>query len=339
VKRLVLLVLSLAAVFLFASLPGAGVQAAGTQQPRPLLECGDVNGDGAVSGGDIGIVVSKFGRTTGQPGFHFMYETGQVDGAISGGDIGGIVADFGLVCSTAKPDTQIARATLWMINQLPTGGPMPPAWATACAASNPAPPLTENMAALGAVDYYKASFDVPGQGIHYIKGANWEDNTFDPCRPEGLVYINAGGPLVALLYVINGDAVGWGGHGPPGPVNQTNLDPFCSPAPCSWTSPATATYGDGWHIHFNLCTERIGMASASALPGIPEGTCNAADDSDCTNPAVPDCNRWDDMTGWMGHLWTNMANPNINPHDVNGNGRFADCVPDGSGWKAFSCPQ
>jgi hypothetical protein len=336
VKRLLVLVLSLAGVLLFASLPGHGADAAGTQTQRPLLECADVDGNGPVSVGDVGVIVAKFGKTTGQPGFHFMYEVGAVDGAIAVGDIGGVVSDFGLNCAVARPDTQIARATMWSIGVAP---PDVMSQSDCDTPANPSPPLTENMAALGAVGYYRASFDVPGQGVHYIKGSNWEDNTFDPCRPEGLVYINAGGALAALLYVNNGDAIGWGGFGPPGPVNQVNVDTFCSPQPCSWTSAAGATYSDGFHIHFNLCTRHIGMVDASAIPSIPEGTCNAGDDSDCTNPAVTDCNRWDDMTGWMGHMWAGIPNPNINPHDVSGNGRFADCLPDGAGWKAFNCPQ
>jgi hypothetical protein len=344
VKRLLVLVLSLAGILLFTSLPGAGVEAADTAAAaRPILECADVNGDGPTAAGDIGTVVSKFGRLAGQPGYHLMYEVGpSVDNVIAAADIAGVVADFGLNCATNKPDTQIARATLWSANLLP-GGMNPPAWATACAAGNPAPPLTENMAVLDAAGWYRASTDVPGQGYHYIKGINWEDNTFDPCRPEGLVYLNAGGPLAALLYVPNGDTVGWGAFAPPYggpvPVNQQNIDTFCSPQPCSWTSPPGATYGDGWHIHFNLCTTHIGMANAAAIPGIPDSSSPDEDQSSCTNPNVPVCNVWDDQTGWMGHVWVGIPNPNRNPHDVNNNGRFADCLPDGSIWKAFSCPQ
>jgi hypothetical protein len=336
VKRLVVFVLSLAGILLFTSLPGGSVEAAGTGPQRPILECADVNGDGPVTGGDIGIIVSKFGRSTGQPGYHLLYDVSPVvDGAISGGDIASVVGDFGVNCATNKPDTQIARATFWSINTFPAGQ----AWVAGCTASNPSPPLTENMAALDAAGWYRASTDVPGQGYHYIKTSNWEDDTFDPCRPEGLVYLNAGGPLAALLYVTSGDAVGWGGYGPPGPVNQINIDTFCSPSPCSWTSAAGAQYSDGFHIHFDLCTTHIGMANAAAIPGIPDSSCPDEDDSACTNPSVPDCNQWDDMTGWMGHLWVGIPNPNINSHDVNGNGRFADCLPDGSGWKAFNCPQ
>jgi hypothetical protein len=275
--------------------------------PVPILDCADVDGNGSVTAGDIAQVAGKFGTSEGSAEYHPLYDVGSPVGAVTAGDLGAAVVDFGDnngngSCPLA--DTQIAQATLWVLNDHPGL-------------------LTQNDAVLGSLGYYQGSFYVPGQGVHYVNLDNW-DGVFEPAAPEGLVYVH--GKLAAQLYVVDGDIVGWG----PNPdADHTFIDSFCMPPPgvtaCSWAG-AVAT----WHIHFDLCTTHIGLPSASALPGISEQGCNADDDSDCTNPAVPDCNRWDDDVGWMGHLWNHYANEN---------GRFADCFPDGGVWKAFNCPQ
>jgi hypothetical protein len=78
-----------------------------------------------------------------------------------------------------------------------------------------------------------------------------------------------------------------------------------------------------------------------ALPGSP-ATCNE-DDTNCP-PAVPNCNQFRPRTGWMGHLYNHIVfdadpGPGVTMTAGNPNGRFADCFPDGAGWKAFNCPQ
>jgi hypothetical protein len=275
----------------------------------PLLDCADVNGDGGVTAGDIARVVGKFGTVTSDAGYHPLYDVGSPVGAVTAGDLAAVVVDFGDNNgdgSCPLVDTEVAQATLWVLNDNPGL-------------------LTQNDALLASLGYYQGSFYVPGQGVHYVNFDNW-DGVYDPTAPEGLVYAND--KLVAQLYMIDGDVVGWGPIVPPLP-DQQDIDDFCIPpigeTVCSW-----AGNEDGWHWHFDLCTRHIGMPSASALPGQSEQSCNADDDSDCTNPAVPDCNVWDADVGWMGHLFNHFANPN---------GRFADCFPDGSNWKAFNCPQ
>jgi hypothetical protein len=49
--------------------------------------------------------------------------------------------------------------------------------------------------------------------------------------------------------------------------------------------------------------------------------------------------KWKAIVGWMGHLWNHKLNPNQVPDSGSMNGRFADCTPDGQGWKAYTCPQ
>jgi hypothetical protein len=252
-------------------------------------------------------------------------------------DIFGVANEFGATCPAV--DLQVAKATLWGIANLPKLDD------------------AAGVTALQGMGYYRGSSDVPGQGIHYTKLQNW-DGTFDPQAPEGVVYNN--GKLAAQLYVIDGASVGWGTHEAPAyppnwppPTTPHDVDleepadgapdgPACSPA-CSWAG------GEGWHLHYFLCTVHIGHVSAAAIPaqlvypGLDvrtQSSCASfANEPECTVPVTTTpCYRFGQTVGWMGHLWNHELNPN-QIADVGGNnGRFADCVPDGSGWKAFNCP-
>jgi hypothetical protein len=355
-KRLWIALMALGAVFVAASLaPSTAVQGSSPgSTAAPLLKaCADLDGNGAVSGGDIGNIVLRFGRNnTTNPGtppmshYHLMYDvTNTVDGSISGGDIGKLVQHFGKNPGNTpgcKTDVQVARATLWGQG---IAAPDIAGYSGTCNdfGSNPAPPLTINSTTEATLQntnhYYRSSVDGPGQGVHYVNDANWSDNVFDPCKPEGLVYDNFPGKLVAQLYYMDGHTVGWGGPepDPDGPrPNDVDLDPFCSPAPCSWDGP-----GDGWHVHFRLCTGNIGQSSAFAAPNTLDENCPDETDPGCGSGPVADCFRWEQVTGWMGHLFNHLGN--VNQVDENGdtvpdNGRFADCFPDGLGWKAYNCP-
>jgi hypothetical protein len=333
VKRLFVLVLSLAAVMLLASLPRASVEATHPSTPQPILECPDVNGDGPVSGGDIATVVSKFGQTSPDTravgaAYHPLYDLvpqTAPGGSISGGDIGKVVAGFGTSCSSG-PDTQIAQATLALRSS--------PDWLSY---------LTENASFLAGKGYYLSSTDVPGQGKHYINPTYFSDNRFNVLQPEGLVY--EGGKLVAQLYYVDGDAVGWGTEPPP--IENVEIDAFCTPTPpdtsCSWKLGY-----DGWHLHTNLCTVAIGSPFAAAIPNVTsDANCQAIHNTWCGGAKCPGTTyRWNDRVGWMGHLWSHMINPNPNPLEPDLlNGRFSDCFPDPWGpgpsehYTGFSCPQ
>jgi hypothetical protein len=290
--------------------------------PAPLLSCPDFGGDGTVDlYNDIFAVAFLFGATNGDANYHPLYDFALADGTIDlYNDIFAVALEFGAQCPPV--DTEVARATVWGIENLPA---------------------TENAAALAAIGYYRGSTDVPGQGVHYTKLENW-DGVFDPMAPEGLVYNN--GKLVAQLYVVSGDVVGWGSP-PPNPsgpsMHNVNIDSFCSPQPpntdrCSWAT------NEGWHDHHNLCTVHIGTPGSIALPGLSSSGCFSFSGGEplCTVPVTTTpCYRWDDLVGWMGHLWNHQLNPNWIDEDgdtVPDNGRFADCSPDLEGWKASTCP-
>ncbi len=305
----------LATVAALAVLVGAllGTGSAGANNPgtvvAPLLECTDVNGDGAVGVGDIAKVVALFGATTASPSYRLLYDVAPPVGSIAATDIGYVVQDFGDNNANGTcplVDTQIAQATLWVVRDNPGL-------------------LTENPALLTSLGFFSSQIDAPGQGLHYGRtGAR--DGTFELFPPDALVYNN--GKLVAELYYIEGDEVGWGPVEPP-PPDQVDIDAFCSMPPgdaCSW-----AGSGDGWHWHQNLCTYAIGPTNTQHAITTTAAGCETLHNAACSGSKCAGTTwTWDDRVGWMGHLWNHYGNPN---------GRFADCVPDGVGWKGFNCPQ
>jgi hypothetical protein len=119
-----------------------------------------------------------------------------------------------------------------------------------------------------------------------------------------------------------------------------DIDPLCDQPVCSWTG------GEGWHLHYRLCTVHIGTPFAAALPMAPgsdEDDCQQIQTTTANNACgegVPMCWTFNLRVGWMGHLWNHIGNAN-REGDVNGtmNGRFADCYPDGGVWKGHNCPQ
>ena len=336
-----------AAAFLFG---GTANSPKGAQAASPgatvstLLSCPnvDASADNGVRVSDILAVVNAYHKDWPATNYTYLYDlagpynpqTG-TGGAERVDDILVVVAKYHMTCPLV--DTQVAAATRWGLDMdLDAGNGMQPV------------PQLESEAAIEAIGYYQGSSDVPGQGTHYIKIENW-DGTFNPAAPEGLVYQN--GRFAAQLYVVDGNAVGWGTHeafSPPGPTTPHGVDlegdadgPQCSPA-CSWDGA-----NDGWHLHYYLCTINNGTSSALAISAaiVPsvgtESGCQSYSGGNplCTSPITAQpCYRWAPNTGWMGHLWNWLPNAN-QITDVGGtNGRFADCFPDTQGWKAFNCP-
>jgi hypothetical protein len=311
-------VAALAAVLWSGLAPQSGVRASSSPpNPIPILDCADVNGDSSVTAGDVAQVAAKFGTSTSSPGYALLYDVGMPVGAVTAGDLGAAVLDFGTSNDAdgdstdgdtcPEVDTQIAQATLWVIRDNPGF-------------------LTENPSLLAANGFFSTQIDAPGQGLHYGRTGS-RDGTFELFPPDALVYND--GKLIAQLYYVEANpdegGVGWGNEPPDS--DQVNIDPFCMPPPgqaaCSWADDE-----DGWHWHANLCFRNIGTPQELALPG-SDDSCPDEDDSGCPQ-TMPDCNQFRPRTGWMGHLYNHLANRN---------GRFADCFPDTSGWKAFNCPQ
>jgi hypothetical protein len=307
----------------------------------PLLNCPDIDGIAPVGlFTDIFPVADLYGADSndtglGEPdGYHPLYDAKDANGTIDlFEDIFYVAESFGDTCPLV--DLQVAKATAWGIANLPKVDDV------------------AGRAALQALGYYQGSSDVPGQGIHYVNVEIW-DGTFDPQAPEGVVYNN--GKLAAQLYVVDGGGVGgaggvgWGTYEAtaccPGAEHDIDLEvaadgPQCSPA-CSWAG------GEGWHVHHYLCTANIGTTSAIAIPAAlapsladTKAHCQSfsGGDPECTVPiTVTNCFRWAKNVGWMGHLWNHELNPNQIADTGGNNGRFSDCVPDGSMWKAFTCP-
>jgi hypothetical protein len=317
-----------AAAALFLAAGGSSVHAVHTLPPKPLLNCADVTGDGPVSISDVVALVARFGSNdptwTANASYHPLYDlaTAAGGGSITISDVVVAVSDFGLSCASLSPvDTEIARATLALLNAAdPPGGAACPGSAL----------LTMNQTCLQEHGYYQASFDVPGQGFHWVNATYFEDDVFDTTKPEGVVYTN--NRLAAELYFVDGYAVGWGPEPPP--IENVDIDQFCTPTPptdqCSW-----AQGYDGWHLHQNLCTYNIGTPFASNWITPNALACEELHNSTGHGGTW----RWQARVGWMGHMWNFMLNANPNPLDVNGNGRFADCFPDTEHWTGFNCPQ
>jgi len=331
-KRITVFLLALAALFLTTALPaGRSVEGAnpGTINQGIQAVCSDVDGSGAGGAADIGKTVLKFGTVSGGVNYRLLYDS-RANGPVGSQDLADVAADFGKTNAAGTcplVDTQVAQATLAIMD--PTyssmalcGGP--------CGGDTAF--LTENPTFLATKGYYRASTDVPGQGVHYLNFTYFDDDLFNPARPEGLVYDD--GELYAQLYYVDGYAVNWGSE-PPG-IENVQIDAFCTPMPpntaCSW-----AGGNDGWHLHIDICVTNIGTTSAVAAPGVPDDSCPDETDPGCT--VVPDCVRWSARLGWMGHFWNHQPNPNPNSLDVTSNGRFSDCYPDGGVWKGFNCPQ
>jgi hypothetical protein len=273
----------------------------------PLLNCSDVNADGAVTGGDIGAVVSKFG--TAYPGVNYLllYDVNG-GGAVTGGDIGTVVADFGHLCP--KIDTQVAQATLAMTGAY--GGP----------------DLRDPQNALDA-GYAKSSQNVPEMGIHLFNadymfdwpnccslGLPGEPGESQLIHPVGLVYTSGTktdmnlGTLIGAWYILPTDDV---------------CDFYGIPTPCQSDTVQPIGFGDfnvneednfdpdgsgpqgGWHTHTGLCIWNWGTASAFVQEFLSQGSCEGSGGI------------WFSTYGWMVHLYNFIPNPVFMPDPA---GRF-----------------
>ena len=288
-KRLMLF-LAIAAFGLFVtSLPRPTV--ASNHWP-PLLNCPDVNADGSVTIGDIGLVVGKFGTFYPNADYMLLYDVNG-GGGVTVGDITKVVIWFGQQCPLI--DTQVARATLAMA------------------------PYQDCQNAL--TDGYGPSSGgvyVSNMGIHISKFANLSA-TFDLEKPFGLVCTEkdtgpAGTPdkLIGAWYII--------------PVDSTCAVYFLG-GPCQDSSVQPDGFGvsnidednqdppgiqSGWHTHINLC---VGSGFLLEL-GIPNTGWHQHDgvevpDLDPAHECVTHRGGFLNVPiyGWMLHLYNFIPNP------------------------------
>ena len=299
-KRLVLF-LAIAAFGLFVtSLPRPTV--ASNHWP-PLLNCPDVNADGAITVGDIGLVVGKFGTFYPNADYLLLYDVNG-GGGVTVGDITKVVIWFGQACPLI--DTQVAQATLAMTGAY--GGPdlRDPTQATQDAfACNPAGscPL-----------YIKSSQNVPAMGIHLFSPllmADWSDccslgQPGEPgesqlIHPVGLVYTAGagGGPdeLIGAWYIQPNDEV-CAFYGISTPCQSNSVQPV------GFGLTNTDEDNDdppgiqaGWHSHSGLCIWNWGETNASVFEGLSQENCEGTGGI------------WFSTYGWMIHLYNFIPNP------------------------------
>jgi len=293
----------------------------------PLLSCPnvDASSDNRVDVADIVAVRQSFGQDWPSVDYTFLHDlVAPYDPGLGTGghqnmsDVLAVIERYYEVCPAV--DGQVARAVR-AITDDPQAAEL----------------RTCDVDVLAERGYTVEQFnvDVPGQGIHYVN-LNYWDGSFDPTTPGGFVCND--GRLVAELYYVEGDSVGWGPASPP-PVDQNNIDAFCLPV-CSWSGPY-----DGWHWHGDMCWLGIGTAQPAFIRTTQQTCEQYAEDHtfDCTwgqtFSSETTC-MYRSQVGWMGHLWDFFPNANLVP-DVGGslNGRFADCFPDAQGWTAYNCPQ
>jgi hypothetical protein len=108
----------------------------------------------------------------------------------------------------------------------------------------------------------------PGSGAHYIGGFSAGSGSFDPSRPQALLYsgTNSYSPVVGLMYYAMGDKPPAGFAGP----------------------------NDRWHRHTNVCTTRL-----DGKIGVP-----FAPDRDVTPAQCGSVGgQFQKITGWMVHAW------------------------------------
>jgi len=281
----VIIVLTFAAFVSAAPRPAA----AGGQAPgewSPLLSCPDVNGDGAVSVGDIMKVVQAFGtvviddgngNSLPGPGYFLLYDV-DGGGAVSVGDIFQVVAGFGQPCPLVE--TQVAQAALAAI---------PYADCQDAVADGYSP---------GSGGVY-----VPQMGIHISKLANMS-HEFDLAAPFGLVCTETTpgsrvvDQLIGAWYII--------------PVTET-CAVYGVSGPCQDSTIQPVGFGDtntdednqnppgpqdGWHTHINLCVGPGFLSELGTQFPDPEEECLVNRGGTLLIP----------IYGWMLHLYHFVPN-------------------------------
>ncbi len=277
-RRLVLIlavvVVSIATVSLSAS---PKQTTAGVAWP-PLLNCPDVNGDGAVSGLDMFALLGSYNSAYPSSNYLLLHD---LDGDQSVGwlDFLEVLDRFGESCPLI--DTQVAQATLATMKYRD--------WSVANAAG-----------------YNVSTQYVPQMGIHVSK--NNYTMTFDPTDPIGLIYTNAGGgtpgELIGMWYVVpvqevcdffvpgtspcqpvDVEPVGFGTNS----TDEDNLDIDTCTAPLCQR---------GWHTHTNLCVYLNPPRTIELGEGFTAQDC--FDSGGVFNFGT---------YGWMSHLYNFIPNP------------------------------
>ena len=258
----------------------------------PLLNCSDVNADGGVTIGDIGLVVGKFGTFYPNADYLLLYDVNG-GGGVTVGDITRVVMDFGLECPLI--DTQVAKATLAMAQYQDCGNA-----------------LTDQYGPSSGGVY------VSNMGIH-ISRFNYLSTTFDLEKPFGLVCSEketgpAGVPdkLIGAWYIIPVDST-CAVYGLGGPCQDSSVQPdgfgVSNNDEDNQDPPGRQS---GWHTHINLC-----VGNGSLVEMFPpnqdwhqhDGV--ATEDLDGQHECVTHRGGFLNVPiyGWMLHLYNFIPNP------------------------------
>ena len=280
-------------ILLVLALLMIGVAASATPRPTlaqsgwpSLLNCPDVNANGAVDIGDLFAVAGHFGASYGQSTYQLLYDVNG-GGTITIADVFYAGSQFGRVCP--RIETQVAQAAL-ATNQYQN-----------CqdAADDGYGPRTGGVY-------------VPQMGIHMSKFSEL-GTTFDPTAVFGLVCTETSpgsrvvDKLIGLWYIL--------------PVEETCAIYVFVQGPCHDSNVMPVGFGDsnndednqdpagpqsGWHTHINLC---VGPGFLDELGQAPNTSWHDENDPvhECLvhqggSFLIP-------VYGWMIHLYTMIPNP------------------------------
>lgn len=248
-----------------------------------LLNCPDVNADGAVTVGDISQVVSMFGTSYAMnPGQYLLLYDVDGGGQVSAGDIETVVQRFGEECPLIE--TQVARATLAAIKY-----------------RDPAQAIADG--------YTWGSQDVSQMGIH-LENTTFQISFADMGsqleRPVGLVYTemspgsNQPDEFIGVWYNVPVQAV-CDFYQIEGPCQSDKVQPVgFGETNTDEDNADPAGIQQGWHLHFGLCVWNWGTIDATVAelgPGSEQACMDAGGQI------------WFSTYGWMMHLYNFIPNP------------------------------
>jgi len=305
----------------------------------PLLNCPDLNGDGAVSGLDLFAMISSAGSVYGVSSNYLFLHDRNADKSITLTDFMDVLGRLGERCPLME--TQVALATLALVNHKIGAGLLDEGQVVDL--RDPANAVTAG--------YVQSTQYVGQMGIHYINETYQREypNFYDAVtgedqlrHPVGLVYTEkqVGPPGVADELI-----GGWflvpvpdvcAEYGVPSPESCPVAEPvgFGLTATDEDNQDRTDITGfllqQGWHDHTGLCFGNVGTTEAWVTETFDASQSNqdaclagsfftvGCGDSGC---------RWFDTYGWMIHLYNLTPNPHgrFQKWNCNLSGGFVDC--------------
>lgn len=255
----------------------------GEHEVQPLLTVADFDGNGSVNWSDVTDLFSRYGSSTGEEKYHFLYDL-NVDGQIDKKDL--VLAVSSLGEEVPLLDQQIAKATQATMRYYGANG----------------------LANAIADGYLPFTPEAKGHGIHYYNPALaleiGNSETLDIERPVGLNY-DSKGNLLAVFYIRNPDTQQ---STPENPLAGFLVDPTDDHPP--ETSFDILTNED-WHHHHsawvrgigNLESENVYFEEDVPLPLVVERSLQTQ------FQFFPNSDQFYNPKFWMLHGWFHSPNP------------------------------